>query len=90
VWFGEILPFDALAAAEQAARDCDLLLSVGTSNLVYPAAGLPWIAAARGADVVVVNTTPEGQRQGPSIHHVIGPAGVILPALVAAAWPEAV
>jgi NAD-dependent deacetylase len=89
VWFGEILPFDALSAAEDAARDCDVLLSVGTSNLVYPAAGLPWIAAARGATVIVVNTTSEGQRHGPSIHHLIGLAGTVLPALVAAAWPEA-
>jgi NAD-dependent deacetylase len=88
VWFGEILPFDALAAAESAARECDVFLSVGTSNLVYPAAGLPWIAASRGAMVVVVNMTAEGQRHGPTIHHLIGPAGVVLPALVAAAWPE--
>jgi NAD-dependent deacetylase len=89
VWFGEILPFDALSAAEEAARECDVLLSVGTSNLVYPAAGLPWIAAAHGATVIVVNTTSEGQRLGPSIHHLIGPAGTVLPALVASAWPEA-
>jgi NAD-dependent deacetylase len=88
VWFGEILPHDALAAAEGAARDCDVLLSVGTSNLVYPAAGLPWLAASAGATVVVVNTTPEGQDRGATIHHLIGPAGVVLPALVAAAWPE--
>jgi NAD-dependent deacetylase len=88
VWFGEILPVEALEAAERAALDCDLMLSVGTSNLVYPAAGLPWVAASRGATVVVVNTTAEGQRQGPTIHHLIGPAGAVLPALVAAVWPE--
>jgi len=75
-------------AAESAARECDVLLSVGTSNLVYPAAGLPWTAAARGATVVVVNTTSDGQAEGPTIHHLIGPAGVVLPALIAAAWPE--
>jgi NAD-dependent deacetylase len=39
VWFGEMLPEEALEAALRAARDCDVLLSVGTSGLVEPAAG---------------------------------------------------
>jgi len=89
VWFGEVLPLAALAAAECAAKTCDVLLSVGTSNIVYPAAALPWIAAARGATVIVVNTTAEGQERGPTIHCVLGPAGTMLPALVARAWPDA-
>jgi NAD-dependent deacetylase len=38
VWFGEMLPVGALEAASQAARGCDLFLSIGTSSLVYPAA----------------------------------------------------
>jgi NAD-dependent deacetylase len=88
VWFGELLPADAFAAAERAAMDCDVLLSVGTSNIVYPAAALPWIAAARGSTVIVVNTTDEGQERGPSIHFALGFAGTVLPALVARAWPE--
>jgi NAD-dependent deacetylase len=87
VWFGELLPLDALAAAEEAAASCDVLLSVGTSNLVVPAATLPWIAADRGATVIVVNTTAEGQRRGPGIYCALGPAGAVLPALVRAAWP---
>ena len=89
VWFGELLPAGALAAAEEAAATCDVLLSVGTSNLVVPAASLPWMAAARGATVIVVNTTDEGQHRGPGIHFALGPAGTVLPALVAAAWPDA-
>lgn len=88
VWYGEILPLDALAAAEDAAGTCDVLLSVGTSNLVVPAASLPWMAARRGATVVVVNTTAEGQHAGPGVHFALGGAGTVLPALVAAAWPE--
>ena len=40
VWFGEMLPVDQLAAAEEAAAACDLMLVVGTSGVVYPAAGL--------------------------------------------------
>lgn len=88
VWFGELLPPEALRAAERAARNCDLFLSIGTSNLVEPAASLPWRAAAGGAEVVVINVTMEGQRSGPGIHHLTGPAGEVLPALLRAAWPS--
>lgn len=88
VWFGELLPVDALEAAWSAARQCDLFLSVGTSNLVEPAASLPWQAHRAGATVVVVNPTMEGQREGVGIRHLTGRAGDLLPALVVAAWPD--
>lgn len=88
VWYGEILPLDGLAAAEEAAATCDVLVSAGTSNLVVPAANIPWIAAAQGATVIVVNTTADGQRRGPGIHCVLGRAGTVLPALVTAAWGD--
>jgi len=88
VWFGELLPMTALERAWAAARDADFFLSVGTSNLVEPAASLPWIAARSGALVVVVNPSDEGQQHGPTIHHLAGPAGQVLPALLAAAWPD--
>jgi NAD-dependent deacetylase len=88
VWFGEILPPEALRTAEIAARSCDLFLSVGTSNLVEPAASLPWRAASAGAEVAVINVLMESQRRGPHIHLLTGPAGQVLPALVSAAWPR--
>ena len=88
VWFGERLPVQALERAWAAALDCDVFLSVGTSNLVEPAASLPWIAAERGALVAVVNPSDQGQRAGSRIHHLAGPAGRVLPALQSAAWPE--
>lgn len=55
VWFGEMLPPHTLAASEDAARSCDLMLVVGTSGVVYPAAGLARIAAGK---VVIVNPEP--------------------------------
>jgi NAD-dependent protein deacetylase/lipoamidase len=55
VWFGEALPLQALAAAEEAAGACDLMLVVGTSGVVYPAAGLARMAAGK---VVVINPEP--------------------------------
>lgn len=55
VWFGEMLPVDELREAEEAAAACDLMLVVGTSGVVYPAAGL---ARATRGRVVVLNPEP--------------------------------
>jgi NAD-dependent deacetylase len=55
VWFGEELPPAAWRRTESAVRGCDLLLTVGTSGVVYPAASLPAIARGRGARVIEIN-----------------------------------
>lgn len=55
VWFGEPLPAEAWAEAETLARESDLVLVVGTSGVVYPAAALPAIAASSGANVIEIN-----------------------------------
>ncbi len=87
VWFGESLPPAALAEAVCAAETCDVLLSIGTSGVVEPAASLPRLAAQKGAVVVFVNPdAPEGMTRGS--HLLRGPAGDVLPALLYAAWPE--
>ena len=78
---------NGLRLARSAAGKCDFFLSVGTSNLVEPAASLPWIAARSGAAVAVVNTSMVGQRAGPGIHHLNGKAAELLPGLLEAAWP---
>lgn len=81
VWFGEMLPSQALAAAIQAARQCDVFVSIGTSALVYPAADLPLMALDSGATVIEVNpaATPLSARASFMLQ---GPAGVVLPALL--------
>ena len=87
VWFGEALPFDALARAVAAAHDADLFFSVGTSGVVYPAAALPLEAIEYGATAVEIN--PEETPATVMMDFVLkGPAGRVLPQLVAAAWPE--
>ena len=58
IWFGEMLPEDALRQAEQAASRCDVMLVVGTAGAVYPAAGLAHQARAVGAQVIIVNPHP--------------------------------
>ena len=88
VMFEEMLPDDALGAARDAAASCDLLLSVGTSNQVWPAAELPAVAHASGAHVVIVNPDVTDQPTGERVHYVAAPAGVALPQLLDAAWPR--
>ncbi len=58
VWFGEQLPDEPWQAAVEAVATADVLVVVGTSGIVYPAAGLPDVARARGAIVVEVNPEP--------------------------------
>ncbi len=58
VWFGENLPPGAIDAAEAAARRCELMLVVGTSGAVWPAAGLAARARRNGAFVAIVNPQP--------------------------------
>jgi NAD-dependent protein deacetylase/lipoamidase len=58
VSFGQALDERVLAAAAEAAADCDVFLAVGTSLVVHPVAGLVEIAAAHGARVVIVNAEP--------------------------------
>jgi NAD-dependent deacetylase len=58
VFFGEALPEAAFSSAVQAADECDLLISIGSSLVVYPAALLPERAKAGGAGLIIVNKTP--------------------------------
>jgi NAD-dependent deacetylase len=88
VWFGEMLPPRAAQDAWRAAGEADVFLSVGTSNLVQPAASLPWLAHRHGAAVLVVNPSTDQQQRGERIHHLTGAAGTVLPALVRQTWPD--
>ena len=83
VWFGEALPEEAFAEAEQAAALADVYLSVGTSAVVYPAAGLPRLARQAGAYVAEINPQPS-DIAGRLNEQVRGRAGEVLPELVAA------
>ena len=58
VWFGEMLPIDQWERAMNAARRADVFMAIGTSALVYPAAGLAQVARQSGARVVIVNPDP--------------------------------
>lgn len=55
VWFGESLPREAWEVAADTAKECDLMLVIGTSGIVHPAAMLPGIARQAGAKIVEIN-----------------------------------
>ena len=82
VWFGEAIPAGPMLAAAAAAGDCDVFLSVGTSSMVYPAAGLAETAMDAGARIIEINPSATGLSQAATA--IGGRSGVILPRLVAA------
>ena len=80
VWFHEMLPEGVWRAACEAVEACDCLLVVGTSAVVYPAAGLIGTARALGACVIEVNLEPAARAAG--VIGLYGKSGEILPRLV--------
>lgn len=56
--FGQAMPVDEMRRAEAASVEADLFLAIGSSLVVYPAAGLPLIAKRNGARLVIVNRDP--------------------------------
>lgn len=81
VWFGEAIPEHALNQATAAAEDCDVFLSIGTSSLVQPAAGLASIAQDAAAVVVEINPQPTDLANSFSFA-IHAKAGAVLPELV--------
>lgn len=81
VWFRESLPRKTWTAAEDSVTACDVLIVVGTSAVVYPAAGLISLAKSAGATVVEVNLTPTNA-SGYTDIGLYGPSGMMLPKVV--------
>jgi len=81
VWFGEMLPEAALEAAGAAVEECDVFISVGTSSVVYPAAGYIQMARACGAFTAEVNRddTPISGLVDVSVR---GKSGEVLPSVI--------
>ena len=83
VWFGENLPVKVWTAAEEATRSSDVFLVVGTSAVVYPAAGLVPLARAAGAKTIEINL--EATPMSSSVDYALtGAAGEILPRILQA------
>ena len=82
VFFGESLPPSAIEEAFELARACDLMMVVGSSLQVFPAAEVPRIAVERGAPLVVVNDEPTPMDVEATVV-LQGRSGEILPVLEA-------
>ena len=81
VWFGEPLPDTAWQKSVDAVVNSDLVIVVGTSSIVYPAAGLPELALANGIPVIEVNPAPTPLSDSATAT-VREPAAVALPTLL--------
>jgi NAD-dependent deacetylase len=81
VWFGEGLPPNAIQSAWEAAENCEIFFSIGTSTLVQPAASLPLFAHQNRAVVIEINPAPTPLT--PQATYVLqGAAGEVLPRLL--------
>jgi NAD-dependent protein deacetylase/lipoamidase len=61
VSFGQAMPEDAMRRASELAKHCDLFLAIGSSLVVWPAAGFPMLARNCGAKLVIINNEPTEQ-----------------------------
>ena len=87
VWFGEMLPAGAIEEAFRVAQRADVVLSIGTSAVVYPAADVPLVARDNGAYVAEINI--ETSAIGHLLNEtVLGPSGTVLPSLIEAVEAE--
>lgn len=84
VFFGEMIPMHALLAAQSEAQECDVMLVVGTSAQVEPAASLPYSAKSHGARVVEINPEPTALTVHVADIAIHASASVVMPAIAEA------
>jgi NAD-dependent deacetylase len=83
VIFGEMIPPHHLMRSEQIASECDVMLVVGTSAIVQPAAMVPVIAKNAGATVIEINKGPTPLTGSISSYAIMGKAGEVISDIVA-------
>lgn len=82
VFFGEMIPAETLMRSQRASASCDVMLVVGTSALVQPAATMPFIAKDNNAAVIEINPEPTPLTSRISTLSLMGRSGSILPRLI--------
>lgn len=82
IFFGELIPPQCLRRAEQLSAHCDVMLVIGTSASVYPAASMPFIANQNGATVIEINPERTALSGKVSDFLIAGNAGPVMKALV--------
>lgn len=83
VFFGEMIPQEALWRSRQAAIDCDVMLVIGTSAVVQPAALMPVVAKESGSKIIEINPESTPLTGNISDYLIKGPAGATMNAIVA-------
>ncbi len=84
VFFGEMIPHEALIRSQQVSAACDVMLVIGTSATVQPAASMPFIAKDNGATIIEINREPTPFTARISNLPLLGSAGSLMPRLVEA------
>jgi NAD-dependent deacetylase len=82
IFFGEMIPPQHLWRSQQVSADCDLMLVVGTSAVVQPAAYMPVIAKENGAKVIEINMERTPLSKSISDYYILGRAGQIMNAII--------
>ena len=82
VFIGELIPREATLPADEAARNCAVMMVVGTSALVWPAADIPRVAKSHGAKIVEINVERTELTPRVTDHYIGASSGVVMPALV--------
>ncbi|BBO71732.1 NAD-dependent deacylase [Desulfosarcina alkanivorans] len=84
VFFGEMIPHEALIRSQKLSAACDVMLVIGTSAMVQPAATMPFIAKDNGAVIIEINPEPTPLTSRISNLPLLGNACSIMPRLAAA------
>lgn len=82
VFFGEPIPWEAQVSSFKESQTCDVVLCIGTSAVVYPAASIPITAKERGAKVIEINKESTPLTDEISDYLIAGSAGEIVPAII--------
>jgi NAD-dependent deacetylase len=83
VFFGEMIPQEALRRSRQVATDCDVMLVIGTSAVVQPAALMPVVAKESGAKIIEINPESTLLTGDISDYLIKGPAGDVMNRIMA-------
>jgi NAD-dependent deacetylase len=82
VFFGEPIPIDALQRSYEESKRCQVMLVIGTSAVVYPAASMPEVAKRSGATVIEINPERTSFTHTISDYLIKGKAGEVMPLIV--------
>jgi NAD-dependent deacetylase len=82
VFFGESIPLEAQYRAQKVASSCNIMMVIGTSAVVYPAAEIPYVAKRNGATIIEINMQESSLTRSITHIHLEGSSSIILPLLV--------